>query len=456
MNYYIKPYFFSSSVDTIQNINFWVWSSYYSASIGLAEANTPTTALALTSASGWQVDSIYPGASMAYSLTPNTEYLVVVSSEEGTNTGSFELRITEGFTSSIDLPTLTNLDTNLQTDWISRISYVSSRNKVFLVNTRISSSGLYGPYINDSGSLFVLNPITSIIETSSSFYKQTTFWDGIYNPYTDTIWVWATGSTEYWNGELFIEFDFDCNIVDSHSMVSAEPQIPFTNIFANHKILYNSASNECLLLRDEANNPSTASIYDFNTKTITTQIYFHDSYIDGVYVSSSNYYYICKYYSSDPVVKIDAITGASSSVDNMTGSFYGISYIPEIDKILLENDTETAVMVYDPATDIPVATIPGIIDMTDANFDSCLNCLLISDDVYGVINYMPDGGGICCVSTGSYQPINFLYNLFPRYFTYCSSVSTIWIPDYSGILNSMYVTNPTGSSFLPQPPYPPA
>lgn len=424
---YMTPYYFTASAGDILNV--WMWSNDFAAKVGLALSGS-NVKLSEGSLNGWQYDSAYQGAALNYIVTTSSIFKVEATSVATAAVGTFKLYISAPQTASI----VTN---NVTTPW--RLVYSPNGDKVFSTEWNQSTPG--------NSNVTVIDPPSNTIAYSYT-YTDTVMLDSVYCSVNDSVFVWVSSSV----GEFLDEYSSDgSSVLSSHPIT--------VNWLAGGKygmMAYNPNNNQILLVpsMNGGGTPMSWSVYDCSSDTIVHSDLFPSVAFYPVYVSSNDSYYVTST-DGNPHVKIDATSFVQTTVTNMTGSSNyanGLAYISEVDKLFFEGPSVSECIVFDPTTDSPVATIPGILDFENAVFDPCRNCIVIVDDAAGDPTYT-DGGGLCYVSTGSYQPLNFfrLYGVYDL--VYCNSTSTTFALTYmDNTIYSVFSTIPTGS--LPQPAYP--
>ena len=427
----MTPYYFSASIGDVVNV--WAYSHDFATKVGFAHSGS-TVQLGVGELNGWQYDSQYQGAATNCLITASAVYKVEVSSNLENETGSFQLYISAPQTSSV-------VANHISTPW--RLVYSPNGNKIF------STEWIFDPSFNSN--VTVIDPLTSTVVYSYT-YSNTVMLDSVYCGDNDTVFVWVSSSA----GEFLQEYSSDGSSLTSHSIYSGNP-VWQENIAAKYGLMtYNTSSNQILLVPgfNGGVTPVSWSIYDCTSHTIVHSGSFPSHAICPIYVPSNDSYYVTAG-PGNPLIKINASTYVLSTVSNLTGSVNvanGLAYIPEVDRFLYGNDVAGECVVIDPSTDSLVARIPGLFDFCDATYDPCQDCIVISDDSAGDITYA-DGGGLCYVTTGSYQPVNFvrLYGIYN--IVRCDSTSTVFAHNYNdNEIFSVFTQKPTGSSF-PQPPY---
>lgn len=425
---YMTPYYFSGSAGMTMSI--WLRSNDFQPMVGLAFSGSTASIVPASSSDAWGFDSAFSGAGIKVGLPSSSVYKVEATSTAEDQTGSFSLYISQADTASI-------ITANTPGD-ITRILYSPISDRVFNVD-------LFGPGPNNA---VVINP-KNFTQTHVFALSGSTF-DAIYNSVSNSFWVWTSGS----NGNFFNEYSGDgTTLLATHSFVAdwgvgGAQQVG--------QLAFSPSTNRILVLPYNAVFAVSYSIYDCSSNTVVNKALPVNIEKFVAYVSSSNNFYMSIGFTGGAAsgFKVNATTFVTASVPNLTGSSggsgFGLGYVDAVDKLFFE--VLDKVYVFDPSVDRPVASIPGFNDFQFITYDPCKSCLVISDDGVGDPNFNV-GGGLVYVSTGSYQPLNFV-NAFGIYsITYAVSESSVFYSNYyDSTVRAVVSAVPTGS--LPQPTLP--
>ena len=293
------------------------------------------------------------GAVIQSPLTMDGTYTIEASTDSPGATGTFRLRTSSGPTLVLDMSS--SYPSHF---WYNAgIAYATSSKLLFIAD-------------QDNALVTVVDPVLNSIVTyltvpgyGVDFIVYGTGQDKVYA----TAYGPVTKSIQVINSDATLGPAIDSQIYSSEY---------------NFDIDYDYTNDRVVVVGNINQNPNF-SIMDCVTNTI-----IHTDYLSGIpvsvaYVGSNNTYYVTLQGSST-IYKIDASTFAVT-----TSTFAGrdsVTYIKEVDKIVIYNQTTTGVAFVDPATDTSVSET-HLNEFEHAIFDPCSNTIRMVNYLSGMFEY---------------------------------------------------------------------
>jgi hypothetical protein len=310
---------------------------------------------------GWRPTGDGANSYFKYVLNQIGTYTVEISAWSG-DTGRYALYISP----SNEAVATTTIAGGLNSE---KVLYSQTGKKVFVISTPASES-----------KADVLDPISNVVEYS---YPFEALYDAVYNSVNDRIYLWTSSSL----GNGMVEISGSGTGIVATTTFAASPVTASGGL---GWMACNDDNNQILMVSETS---GIYYIFDCATRTIVK----NGTMTNGTYpayCNTQNAYYI-NHAPFDFISKLDAVSFVETPLAQSASG--KISYLSDIDRLVITNIGTNAFMILNPSTDTVEYTTYYSAAFNGAVFDPCTNAIVtIADGNYRIF------------TTGSYQPGNYI------------------------------------------------